>query len=65
VWTSDGKVEGIEASRMIEAFRLPDDGFKCFPNRDYAWVNYLAEKFPENVVVIENRTAPFNKDAIY
>lgn len=65
VWTSDGKVEGIEASRMIEAFPLSDDGFQYFPNRDFSWVNYLAEMFPKDVVVIENPTAPYDKNLIY
>ena len=64
-WTSDGKVKGIEASRMIESFPLPDDGFQYFPNRDCAWVNYLAEQFPKQVVVLENPPPEFDKDVIY
>ena len=65
VWTSDEKVFGVEVSRMLEAFPLPDDGFQYFPDRDFAWVNYLAEKFPEGVVVIENETGPFDPDVVY
>ena len=46
VWTSNGKVHGLEASWLIEAFPLPDDEFQYFPYKDFAWVNYLAEQFP-------------------
>jgi len=58
-------VEGIEASRMIEAFSLPDDGSEYFPNRDFAWVNCLSERFPKEVVVIENTPPPYDKNLIY
>ena len=65
VWTSDGKVEGIEISQMLKSFPLPDDGFQYFPDRDFAWVNYLSQKFPERVVVLENLPPEYKKDVIY
>ena len=64
-WTSDEKLFGLEASWLIEAFPLPGDGFQYYPYRDFAWVNYLAEQFPRDVVVIENKTAPFDPNVIY
>ena len=65
VWTSDEKVFGVKVSELLESFPLPDDGFQYFPNRDCAWVNYLAEQFPKQVVVLENPPPEFDKDVIY
>ena len=50
--------------QLINIFPLPDD-FMYTLNRDFAWVNYLSEQFPKDVVVIENPLPEAEPGVVY